>query len=51
MKKILVAFLTLFALSAQAKETITIIYGWSPADVAANFSRTIANEANKIQDK
>lgn len=51
MKKILVILLATFAISAQAKETITVIYGWSPADTAANFSRSIVNEANKIQDK
>jgi tripartite-type tricarboxylate transporter receptor subunit TctC len=51
MKKILAVLLTAFALSAQAKENITIIYGFSAADNAANYSRTLAEEANKIQDK
>lgn len=44
-------FLTLLSVSAQAKETITIVYSWTPADTAANFHRTLAEEANKIQNK
>ena len=51
MKKLLAVVLTAFALSATAKENITIYYSWSPADVAANFHRTLANEANKLQNK
>lgn len=51
MKKLLLVLLSAFALTAQAKENITIIYGWSPSDVAANFHRTLAEEANKQQDK
>jgi tripartite-type tricarboxylate transporter receptor subunit TctC len=51
MKKILVFAFSLFLSSVQAKETITILYGWSPSDVAANFHRQIVEEANKIQDK
>jgi len=51
MKKILALLLATLALSVQAKENITIIYGWNPSDVAANFHRTVAAEANKIQDK
>lgn len=39
------------AFSAQAKETITILYAYGPADSVANYHRTLANEANKIQDK
>jgi tripartite-type tricarboxylate transporter receptor subunit TctC len=35
----------------QAKENITIFYAWGPGDSVANYHRTIANEANKIQDK
>ena len=51
MKKIL-AFLALFvALSAQAQQNVTIYYGWSAADAAANFHRTLAIESNKIQKK
>ncbi len=52
MKKFL---LTLFALSISAsvcaRENITIFYAWGPGDSVANYHRTIANEANKIQDK
>ena len=51
MKKLLSVLLLATALTAQAREIVTIIYGWSPSDVAANFSRTLAEEANKIQDK
>ena len=40
-----------FALAATAKENITIFYAWGPGDSVANYHRTIANEANKIQDK
>jgi tripartite-type tricarboxylate transporter receptor subunit TctC len=51
MKKILAVVLSLLALSAQAGETITIIYGFSAADTMANYSRTLVEEANKIQKK
>lgn len=51
MKKILAILLTAFAITAQAKENITIIYGFSAADNSANYSRNLAEEANKLQDK
>lgn len=51
MKKILATLLMAFALTAQAKETITIIYGFSASDNAANYSRTLIEEANKLQNK
>ena len=51
MKKILALLLTAVALTAQAKENITIIYGFSAADNSSNYSRNLAEEANKIQDK
>ena len=35
----------------QARETITIIYGWSLGDSIANYHRTLAAEANRIQDR
>lgn len=35
----------------QAKEVITIFYAWGPGDSVANYHRTLAAEANKIQDK
>lgn len=43
--------LATFALTTSASETITIVYSWTPADTAANFHRTLADEANKIQNK
>jgi len=51
MKKIITALMATFALSAIAKENITIVYAWGPGDSVANYHRTLANEANKIQDK
>ena len=51
MKKLISIFLMALAFSAQAKENITIFYAWGPGDSVANYHRTIANEANKIQDK
>lgn len=50
-KKLVFIFLSLFLLSAQATETITLVYAWGPGDSVANYHRTLANEANKIQDK
>lgn len=51
--KNLILSVILSALSATiaAKETVTIVYSWTPADTAANFHRTLAEEANKIQNK
>jgi tripartite-type tricarboxylate transporter receptor subunit TctC len=51
MKKFLSIILAVFCITVQAKETVTIYYSWSPADVAANFYRALTVEANKIQDK
>lgn len=51
MKKIISIVLMALAFSVQAKDTITIVYAWGPGDSVANYHRTIANEANKIQDK
>lgn len=51
MKKIISIVLMAMAFGAQAKDTITIVYAWGPGDSVANYHRTIANEANKIQDK
>jgi len=52
MKKLLAIVLATFSLSAVAqKETITMFYSWSPADTAANFYRTLADESNKLQNK
>ena len=46
----MVAFFALSACATQ-KENVTIFYAWGPGDSVANYHRTIANEANKIQDK
>jgi len=52
MKKLFLSvFLTVLSATAMSKEVVTIVYSWSPADVAANFHRTLVNEANRIQDK
>ena len=52
MKKfIAILFVALTIGTAQAKEIVTIIYAFSPADTMANYSRTLADEANKLQDK
>jgi tripartite-type tricarboxylate transporter receptor subunit TctC len=52
MKKfLLVALLSALALSASAKETITIVYSWTAADGPANYSRSIIEIANKQQEK
>jgi tripartite-type tricarboxylate transporter receptor subunit TctC len=51
MKKLLATLLTTLSLTAIAKENIVIYYAWGPGDSVANYHRTIANEANKIQDK
>jgi tripartite-type tricarboxylate transporter receptor subunit TctC len=52
MKKILVAtLLSALAFSSFAKETITIVYSWTASDPAANYDRTIIEEANRIQNK
>lgn len=52
MKKLLsILILAMSALSVQAKETVTIFYAWGPGDSVANYHRTLAYEANKIQSK
>lgn len=52
MKNLLLSLiLATSCLGAVAKETVTIVYSWTPADTAANFHRTLADEANKIQHK
>ena len=51
MKKILLSLLLATPLISFAKENITIFYAWGPGDSVANYHRTIAAEANKIQDK
>jgi tripartite-type tricarboxylate transporter receptor subunit TctC len=51
MKKLLTLLLLTLGFSAFAKENITLFYAWGPGDSVANYHRTIAAEANKIQDK
>jgi len=53
MSKLLATLVAALAIttSAFARENITIYYAWGPGDSVANYHRTIANEANKIQDK
>lgn len=51
MKKILLALLATVALSAHAQQVVTVYYGWNASDTAANFHRTLVNEANKQQKK
>lgn len=52
MKKLILSLVfSMVALSAVAKENITIIYSWTAADPAANFYRSLAESSNKMQDK
>ena len=51
MKKLLAILFAVFALSAQARETITIIYAFGVGDAMANYDRALVDEANKLQDK
>lgn len=51
MKKILGLILAALGFVANAKETIVIYYAWGPGDSVANYHRTLAAEANRIQDK
>jgi hypothetical protein len=51
MKKILASVLAVFALTATATETITLVYSWTAADVAANYYRALVEVANTQQKK
>ncbi len=51
MKYFLALLLSAFAISASAKENITIVYAWTAADGPANYSRSLVESANKIQNK
>ena len=44
-------FFSVLAFAATAKETITIVYSWTAADGPANYSRSIIEEANRLQNK
>lgn len=50
-KKVLGILLAAFVGATSAKETVTIFYAWGPGDSVANYHRTLANEANQLQDK
>ena len=51
MKKILLALLSTFSLSALAAETVTIVYAFGVSDKQANYYRNLAQEANASQKK
>jgi tripartite-type tricarboxylate transporter receptor subunit TctC len=51
MKRILAIGMFCLSAAVSAKENITITYAWGPGDSVANYHRTIANEANKVQNK
>lgn len=51
MKKFLALLVALVSFAAVAKEQVTIFYAWGPGDSVANYHRTLAAEANKIQNK
>jgi tripartite-type tricarboxylate transporter receptor subunit TctC len=51
MKKFLALLVSLVSFAAVAKDQVTIFYAWGPGDSVANYHRTLAVEANKIQDK
>ena len=51
MKKLFAILLSAFAISATAKENITLYYSWGAGDTAANFYRELVRDANASQDK
>lgn len=52
MKKLFfIISLIVFSNGSFAKEVVTIYWGWGAADSLANISRTLAHEANQIQNK
>ena len=52
MKKLFfIISLIIFSNGSLAKEVVTIYWGWGAADSLANISRTLAHEANQIQNK
>lgn len=50
-RALLVLIFSVMANLAIAKETVTIVYSWTAADGPANYSRSIIDEANRIQKK
>jgi tripartite-type tricarboxylate transporter receptor subunit TctC len=51
MKKFIVGLLLLAASPLFARDTVTVMYSWSPADSIANINRHTIEEANRIQNK
>lgn len=51
MKKLIAVITMALAMTAQAKEIITIVYAFNVSDTRANYSRQLIGEANKTQDK
>ena len=51
MKILLATVLAALSFSVCARENITLVYAWTAADTAANFHRTLLDEANKIQNR
>jgi tripartite-type tricarboxylate transporter receptor subunit TctC len=50
-KLLLMAALSMLAMTSHARETVTLLYSWTAGDNAANFYRALADEANRIQDQ
>jgi tripartite-type tricarboxylate transporter receptor subunit TctC len=51
MRYLVSTLLALLGFTAHASENVTIFYAWGPGDSVANYHRTIALEANKVQNK
>lgn len=51
MKKIFACIFIFFSSVAHSQEIVTIYWGWGAGDSLANVSRTLAHEANQIQNK
>lgn len=51
MKKLLAILLATLSMTAMAKENITMAYSFGAGDSAANWYRTVAKEANQLQNK
>lgn len=51
MKKLLAIIACAISMNVMARENVTIYYAWSASDSIANYSRALAMEANKIQNK
>jgi tripartite-type tricarboxylate transporter receptor subunit TctC len=51
MKKLLAIIACALSMNVMAAENVTIYYAWTASDSIANYSRALAMEANKIQNK